>query len=563
MVVSSLGNQDVFPPDLQSFNLKISNEQIATGVQAIAPVQANAQKQMSTEATKASTINARLLNVRAGARGFVAGVNGQETQSQSSYAAKGSSLAGAKGGAAGADDIDGPWGGFVNVGYSWGNVDQTTLQDSYDYGSFNVLAGADYRVNDSFVVGAAFSYSDTHSDYDSGLGKVKAATTGVVGYGTYYVNEMYVDALLAYGSVDYDTTRNIVIPSNNPAAAPINASATANPKGTQWSAALGVGRNYAMGTATLTPSARLGYIQVKNKAFSEYEPVEGLALAVNERTIKSLQTALGARVSGVMNTSSGVFGPYASAYWMHEFENGNPSIVSKYVADPTNQFFAIPTANSTPNYAVLALGSTATFTNSFSGFLQLTAAVGLHDETFYSAVVGAAQAVLTTRIAPGPANETGPARFQRSGARLGCASAGPRRVRAAPARVAMYDPRHARAASRTPIAEHRRMLRRGIRARARRVRHAGATLRAAGDRVGLRPGQSARRGLSSPCLRGRLAGRRGHAARLRRTRRHAVAGHPVRIAGPDAAHAVCPRADGARRRASPVLGRPCHFGAEG
>jgi uncharacterized protein with beta-barrel porin domain len=389
MVISSLNNQPPgAPTGTDQFNLKVSNEQLRTAVQAIAPVQANAQKQMSTEASKSSTISARLLNVRAGSRGVVVGLNGQETKSPASYSATGTSLAGATGGAAGADDIDGPWGGFVNVGYSWGNVDQTTLQDSYNYGSFNVLAGADYRVNDSFVVGAAFSYSDTHSDYDSGLGKVNAATTGVVGYATYYVNEMYVDALLAYGSVDYDTTRNIVVRSNNPAAAPINASATANPKGTQWSAAIGVGRSYAMNTITFTPSARLGYIQVKNKAFSEYEPVEGLGLAVNERTIKSLQTALGAKVSGVVNTASGVFGPYFSAYWMHEFDNGADSIVSKYVADPTNQFFAIPTAGSTPNYAVLALGSTATFTNSLSGFLQLSAAVGLHDETFYSAVLG-------------------------------------------------------------------------------------------------------------------------------------------------------------------------------
>jgi uncharacterized protein with beta-barrel porin domain len=368
MVVSSFANQGQTVPT--QFDLKISNSQIATGVQAIAPVQANAQKQMSTEAVKASSISTRLLNVRGGSRGFVAGLNG------------------ATGGAASADGIDGPWGGFVNVGYSWGNVDQTTLQDSYDYGSFNLLAGADYRVSDSFVVGAAFSYSDTNSDYDSGLGKVKAQTTGVVGYATYYADEMYVDGMLAYGSVDYDTTRNIFVPSNNPAAKAINASATANPKGDQWSAAIGVGRNYAFGTTTVTPSARLGYIRVKNKAFSEYEPVEGLALAVNERTIKSLQTALGAKVSGVWNTASGVFGPYASAYWMHEFDNGAESIVSKYVADPTNQFFAIPTAGSTPNYAILALGSTATFTNSFSGFLQLSAAVGLRDETFYSAVLG-------------------------------------------------------------------------------------------------------------------------------------------------------------------------------
>jgi uncharacterized protein with beta-barrel porin domain len=389
MVISSLNNQPPGAPSgTDQFNLKISNDQLRTAVQAIAPVQANAQKQKSTEAVKSSMISARLLSVRGGARGVAVSLNGQETTPASQTRATATGLDGATGGAAGADDIDGRWGGFFNAAYSWGNVDQTTLQDPYSYGSFSMLAGADYRVSDSLVLGAAFTYSDTHSDYDSGLGKVKAATTGVVGYGTYYVNDVYVDALLAYGSVDYDTTRNIVVPSNNPAAAPINASATANPKGTQWSAAIGVGRNYVMDTYTVTPSARLGYIWVKNKAFSESEPVEGLGLAVNERTIRSLQTALGAKVSTVLNTGSGVFGPYFSAYWMHEFQNDGGSVVSKYVADPTNQFFAIPAAGSTPNYGVLAIGSTATFPNSLSAFLQFSGAVGLQNETYYGVLLG-------------------------------------------------------------------------------------------------------------------------------------------------------------------------------
>ena len=386
MVVSALNNQGATgtPPQ---FSLDISNEQIATGVQAIAPVQANAQKQISTEAAKMNIIGARLLTVRGGSHGLVLGLNGQNMQ-----VAGGSGQpmpAGATGGAAAADDAFGErWGGFVNVAYSWGNVDETTLQDAYKYGSFNLLAGADYRVSDSVVLGGAISYSDTHSDFEQSLGKVKAGTTGVVGYGTWYRDDWYVDGFLAYGYVDYDSTRNINIPSNNPAATPIITAATSKPKGEQWSAAIGGGKNLTAGDLTVTPTARLGYIWVKNKAFSETEPLDGLALAVNERTIRSLQSALGVRFSTTFNTSMGVFGPYFNAQWLHEFENDTPSIISKYVADPTNQFFAIPTASPTRNYGILAVGTSATFPNNFSGFLQFTAAVGLQNETSYGVVLG-------------------------------------------------------------------------------------------------------------------------------------------------------------------------------
>jgi len=389
MVSTALNNPPQNIPAFPDFNLKISNAELATGVQAIAPVQSNAQKQISTEASKMNLIGARLLNVRGGSRGFVLGLNGQNAQVGESSTPTYSNSAGATGGAAAADDaFGGPWGGFVNVAYSWGNIDQTTLQDPYNYNSVSVLAGADYRFSDSLVVGGAFSYSDTRSRFDQSLGEVKAATTGVIGYGTWYRDDWYVDGFLAYGYVGYDSTRNINIPSHNPAVAAIATSATSSPKGDQWSAAIGVGKNITSGDFTVTPTARLGYIWVRNKAFSEDEPNDGLALAVDERTIRSLQSALGVRFATTLSTTVAVFGPYASAQWMHEFENDNPSIISKYVADPTSQFFAIPTASPTRDYAIVTIGTSATFPDNLSGFLQFSAALGLKDETNYGIVLG-------------------------------------------------------------------------------------------------------------------------------------------------------------------------------
>ena len=213
-----------------------------------------------------------------------------------------------------------------------GNVDQTTLQDAYKYGSFNILAGADYRISESFVLGGAISYSDTHSDFEQSLGDVKAATTGVVGYGTWYRDDWYVDGFLAYGYVDYDSTRNINIPSNNPAAAPIVTSATSRPKGDQWSAAIGVGRDFKSGDFTITPTARLGYIWVRNKAFWR----TSLSM-VSRSPSTSGPSGRCSRPSGsssppLAQYDDGRFGPYFNAQWLHEFENDNPSIISKYVA---------------------------------------------------------------------------------------------------------------------------------------------------------------------------------------------------------------------------------------
>ena len=380
MVVSAGANQGKVPAG-NPLNLNTSDAALATGLQAISPVQMNAQKQIGVEAGKMNIIGTRLLDLRGGVRGFVVGANGLDAKQ-----AKG--LAGETGGGAAADAMTGRWGGFFNVSYGWGNVDRTAEQDPYDYNSVTLFAGADYRINDNFVLGGAVSYTDTKSDFDQSLGNVKARTWSIAGYGTYYVDQWYVDGFVSYGSVDYDSTRNIFIASTTATPA-ISASATASPNGDQWSWMLAVGRNYDMGgTWTLTPSARLGYIWVKNKSFDESEDIRGLGLHVDERTVKSLQSMLGAKASTVVNTAQGVFTPYFSASWVHEFENDNPSIISKYVNDPSGTQFFIPTANPTRDYAVLLVGSAAQFANDFSGFLQFGAAVGLKDQSNYALTVG-------------------------------------------------------------------------------------------------------------------------------------------------------------------------------
>lgn len=372
------------PPRNPALNLGLSGTEFGTAVQALAPVQANAQKQIGTEALKMNAIGARLLNVRRGARGVMLGMNGLDMQNQ------GADLIGATGGGAAADDVlGGKWGGFANVAYNWGDIDKTVLQDAYKQDSYNILMGADYRASDSFVIGGALSYSDTKAKYEQGLGKVEAKTTGSIGYGTYYAEQWYLDGLIAYGKVDYDSTRNINIPSNRPSVVQgIFATATSSPEGTQWSASLGGGKDIRSGTFTFTPSARLNYIHVKNKAFSEDEPVAGLGLTVSERSIKSLQSALGVRLSTVVNTAAAVLGPYCSVQWMHEFKKDAPLLTSRYVNDPNGIAFSISTENPSRDYGILSVGTSVTLPNNLSGFAQFSTAVGLKNEDNYAVSAG-------------------------------------------------------------------------------------------------------------------------------------------------------------------------------
>jgi outer membrane lipase/esterase len=358
--------------------------QLGDQYETLSPTQANAQ-----QPTQIQSVFSRLLDLRAGVRGFALSQNGVGVSDPRNTAAAGSSTARATGGAAGADsDLGGPWGGFMNIDYNGGTVDETGLQTGYNFHNLGILAGVDYRVSDAFVLGGALGYSYTKSNYDLGMGSVTASTISGVLYGTYYVDRWYLDGAVSYGHVGYDTVRNFTIstpkfPNQTP-----SATATASPDGNQWSATIAAGYNYPIDSYLITPFVRLGYIQVQNSAFQESEPVDGMGLAVSERTIRSLQSALGLRFSKAVSTSSGVVTPYFTAQWLHEFEDSNPDITAKFVNDPNNNFFFISTEQSTRNYASFALGVSGQFQRGVSAYFQVSTVAWLNNTSVYSAVAG-------------------------------------------------------------------------------------------------------------------------------------------------------------------------------
>jgi outer membrane autotransporter protein len=351
-------------------SLGLTNDELRTGVQAIAPVQMNAQKQTSVDASRNATVLSRLLDLRGGARGFSVALNDVNLTSTDAAASYGwPGLAGRGGGASGDPPLGERWGAFVNAAYNWGNVDQTDLQDAYDFNNWGLVAGLDYRIDPNLAVGGAFGYQKTKSDYDGNLGQVDASTYSLALYGTYYKDDWYFDGLVGYGWINYDTERVINIPSTTSVPG-INTRATASPNGNQWSVVVGGGYNFVREATTITPFLRLGYLWVKNDAFSENEPNFGLGLAVDERTVDSLQSALGARISHAIGTGFGVVTPYVSAQWNHEFKSDQSSITSKYVNDPFNIFFTIPVEDAGSDYAIFTLGLSGQFERGIAAFIQ-------------------------------------------------------------------------------------------------------------------------------------------------------------------------------------------------
>ncbi len=166
--------------------------------------------------TQALNLGSRLAALRGGAvglniRGLTLNMGGQ-TLSGAEFAQLLKGANGAQGGgAASADPGFSRWGAFVNGTINDGNKDVTGNEAGFDFNTWGLTAGVDYRFTDIFVLGGAFNYVDSNNDLKNKGGSLDTKGYGLALYGTYYQSDrFYLDGILAYGKNDYDQSRNVV-----------------------------------------------------------------------------------------------------------------------------------------------------------------------------------------------------------------------------------------------------------------------------------------------------------------------------------------------------------------
>lgn len=353
-------------------SLGIGADALKTALLAVGHEEVAIQGRSATETAGNNAVGVRLFALRSGARGFGMAAGGLYGTTQQRTAA-GPAYAG--GGAAAAPA--GRLGGFLNVNYNDGSKSTTTREDGFDFRNRGVTAGIDYRFSDSLVGGVAVAYSSTDATIASALGRADARNRAILAYGSRYVGKFYIDAQVGYARNSYDTTRNIAVASQRGNVPGFDTAATGSTRGNQWTAVLGSGYDITTGGWTFTPYGRLGYLHLDIDAYTESEPRHGLALDVGGQSLRSLQTAFGAKVAYSLSTQFGVVVPFASVEWNHEFANDTRSLTAKYTHDPNNNFFAIPTDDPDRNYATVSIGLSALLRNGLSAFTTFSTVEGL------------------------------------------------------------------------------------------------------------------------------------------------------------------------------------------
>ncbi len=306
------------------------------------------------------------------------------------------SVAGQRGGAASADSTDSGFnrlGIFVNGNINKGNMDTTANETGFDFTTWGITAGLDYRFSDNFILGGAFGYVDTNTDLKANGGGLDGDSYSLTLYGTYYQSDrFYLDGSLGYGWNRYNQDRNIRY-ALEPQNTLVDQTLSTDFNGSQFTATLGGGYDLNSGAWTFGPVGQLQYVKANVDGYQERASNpstngSGWTVAIDSQDYNSFTLSLGGQVSYALSQSWGVLLPQARFEWVHEFDSDSPFVAGHFVGDPSRETFRFAGDKPDTNYFNLGLGVSAVFAKGRSAYFNYQTVLGYNDLTNNSFNVG-------------------------------------------------------------------------------------------------------------------------------------------------------------------------------
>ncbi len=278
-----------------------------------------------------------------------------------------------------------PWGIFVNGRVSIGDRPKLGREEGFDFTSQGITAGADRRVGEHFVLGAAAGYLLTDIDIDNSGGSLDATGYALSLYSSYFRKRFYLEGAATYGWNDYRLERSIDLP--RPFLGRSRFTARGNPGSQQISFGFGAGYDFDLGAGRLSGLLRVSYIEAEIDGYSE-TGAKPFALIIGEQRLTSLLTEAGAEVSYPFSFNGGVLQPSLRASYLHEFADDGRLIRASLVADPAGSEFQVSTDDPDRSFFNFAIGLTAVLPRGKSIFLLYDTDLARDDLNIYNLSTG-------------------------------------------------------------------------------------------------------------------------------------------------------------------------------
>ncbi|MBA1147438.1 autotransporter outer membrane beta-barrel domain-containing protein [Ectothiorhodospiraceae bacterium WFHF3C12] len=363
-------------------SLQLDAEGLAESLQWVSTEETAAQGRLAkdTATSQFSNVARRLGELRLGGGGLQLGRLEGDARPAGFALSSGD---GRIGGGASADEYAfSRWGAFLNGVYGVSRRDPTDREDAYDADNFGLSAGVDYRLSDALVLGGGVGWSRAEIDFDGSRstvdGGVDADGYSLSLYGLYDVGWYYVNGIVTYGALDYDLTRRITYPSNNPAVAPVNETARADTDGRQSLIGLSIGAQHEVGAASAGGFLRLDFVDIRVDGYRERN-AGPFNLEVDDQQVQSLRSSLGVEGAYRYGTDFGVLLPSVRTAWVHEFRDDSRNVDVGFAADPTGAVFATTTDKPDRDFFTVAGSLAMVLPRGVQAFVDVETVLGLRD----------------------------------------------------------------------------------------------------------------------------------------------------------------------------------------
>lgn len=281
--------------------------------------------------------------------------------------------------------LDERLGVFVNGTISIGDRSQRGKEVGFDFDSWGVTSGIDYRFDSGLITGLALGYSNLDVDLDEDGGTMDADTFSVQLYGTYGItDDFYVDLTLGHSSSDFDQKRVVDLSGIGSLTRSIARGST---DARQYSTSVAL--NYRLPRIkawSITPYGQFYYARNEVDAFDEIG--SPFALSFPDQEFYTRTFTGGLRATRAFSFERGVLSPFADASFSHEGGNDgfalSPTLVETGAFGPT-----VEISDPDRNFGRLDLGMSWVFLTGNQLFLSYSALVGENDTTRHSLYFGA------------------------------------------------------------------------------------------------------------------------------------------------------------------------------
>lgn len=285
---------------------------------------------------------------------------------------------------------------FVNAAFAGGDRDRTIEEPGFNFDRWALTGGIDYRITDNAVIGGTVGYAQTEADLDDNLGDIDSDGYSGALYGSYYIGDYYIDAIVSYARKEYESVRYVNYKVESRGGDLVNQTFTGDTDADEYTFSLGGGYQFNKGGWQFGPYGRFDYLKSEIDAYSERVAEGGsadgeeLALHVDEQDIESFTSVLGGQVSYALGTAIGVMTPYLRMDWVHEFASDGDNITARFLAVPESEenTIIIPVADPDRDYATLGAGLSAVFPHGVLAFVDYETVLALSDISVHQVTGG-------------------------------------------------------------------------------------------------------------------------------------------------------------------------------